>query len=31
VEIKRDNRKVMNIKRTGLLKKYYIEKKEISK
>ena len=28
VEIKRDNRKVQNIKRTRLLKKYNIEKKE---
>ena len=28
VEIKRENRKVMNIKRTRLLKKYNIEKKE---
>jgi len=28
VEIKRDNRKTQNVKRTRLLKKYYIEKKE---
>jgi hypothetical protein len=28
VEIQRDNRKGMNIKRTRLLKKYNIEKKE---
>ena len=28
VEIRRDNRKVMNIKRTRLLKKYNIEKTE---
>jgi uncharacterized protein YcbK (DUF882 family) len=28
VEIKRDNRKTQNIKRTRLLKKYNIEKKE---
>jgi len=28
VEIKRDNRKVQNVKRTRLLKKYNIEKKE---
>ena len=28
MEIQRDNRKVMNIKRTRLLKKYNIEKKE---
>jgi len=28
VEIRRDNRKVMNVKRTRLLKKYNIEKTE---
>jgi len=28
VEIKRDNRKTQNIKRTRLLKKYNLEKKE---